>query len=149
MLKNMKIGPRLGFGFGIIMTLLVIMGGVSIYEINVMDDEIDLMVNDRFPKTIQANNVIDNMNIIARALRNIVIDSNKDNVEAELKRIADSRKLITDTIETLTQTITSQEGKAILAKISAIRPVYVKQTEQYMELVRTGNIDQADRKSVV
>ena len=123
MLKNMKIGPRLGFGFGVIMVLMVIVGSFSIYEINQMNNKIDLMVNDRFPKTIQANNIIDNMNIIARALRNIVIDTSRDNVEAELKRIADSRKLITDTIEKLTQTVTTEKGKAILAKISAIRPV--------------------------
>jgi methyl-accepting chemotaxis protein len=143
MLKNMKIGPRLGFGFGIILLLMIIVGAFSIVRITGLNSSIDKMVHDRFPKTVQANDVIDNINIIARGLRNIVIDDSKANVDAELKRIAESRKVVADSLEKLKKTIHSEKGKAILAKIDTIRPTYVKQTEQYMDLVKNGKVDQA------
>jgi len=143
MLKNMKIGPRLGFGFGIIMVLMLIVGTFSIFRITGLNGSIDKMVNDRFPKTVQANDVISDINIIARALRNILIDDSKATLDAELKRIAESRKAVAENLEKLKSTIKSEKGKSILAKIDAIRPVYVKETEQYMELVRNGKAEQA------
>ena len=143
MLKNMKIGPRLGFGFGILMVLMLIVGTLSIFKINGLNDSIDKMVHDRFPKTVQSNDIISNINIIARALRNIVIDDSKATVDAELKRVAESRKIVADNLEKLKATVKSEKGKAIMAKIDAIRPVYVKETEQYMDLVRNGKVEQA------
>lgn len=143
MLKNMKIGPRLAFGFGTIMLLMVIVGSFSLFQIVGLNSSIDTMVHDRFPKTVQANEVINNINVIARALRNIVIDDSKATVDAELKRVAESRKIVADNLEKLKKTVHSEKGKAILAKVDAIRPVYVKETEQYMDLVRNGKIEQA------
>ena len=143
MLKNMKIGPRLGFGFGILMVLMLIVGTFSIFRINGLNDSIDKMVHDRFPKTVQSNDIISNINIIARAAGNIVIDDSKATVDAELKRVAESRKIVADNLEKLKATVKSEKGKAIMAKIDAIRPVYVKETEQYMDLVRNGKVEQA------
>jgi len=143
MLKNMKIGPRLGFGFGIIMVLMVIVGGFAIFRINSMNRLVDVITNNRLPKVVLANELSQNVNIVARALRNIVIDPGKTTQEAEPKRIAECRKNISEILEKLRDTIKTDKGKEILDKIAAIRPVYLKQIDTYMELVKSGKADKA------
>jgi methyl-accepting chemotaxis protein len=78
MLKNFKIGTRLGLGFGAILVLLMIVGGSSIMDIKALHRQIDLLVTDRMVKVEQANTIIDDINTVARALRNIYIDDNKE-----------------------------------------------------------------------
>jgi len=143
MLKNMKIGPRLTLGFGTILILMIIVGAFSLFQIRGFNSSLDTMLHDRFPKTVETAEIINNLNVIAIALRNIIIDNSKTTVDAELKRVVDSRKIVADNLEKLKSTIKSEKGKAAIAKIDVIRPVYVKETEQYIELVRNGQLEQA------
>jgi len=143
MLKNMKIGPRLGFGFGIVMVLMVAVGGFAIFRINSMNHLVDVITSNRLPKVVLANELSQNVNIVARALRNIVIDPGKTTQEAEPKRIAECRKNISEILDKLRDTIKTDKGKEILDKIAAIRPVYLKQIDTYMELVKSGKADKA------
>jgi len=143
MLKNMKIGPRLAFGFGSILVLMIGVGVFSLFQIRGLNASLDTLLHDRFPKTVQANSVINDINEIARSLRNMMIDPSKTSMDTELKRIAEARKDAVGNLEKLKSTIKSEKGKAAIAKIDAIRPVYVKETEQYMELMHNGQIEQA------
>jgi methyl-accepting chemotaxis protein len=92
MLKNLKIGTRLSLGFGILLLLMLIVGGYGIKSIKNLNEEIDLLVEDRMVKVEQANAIIDQINIVARATRNMIIDDNKENQAKEAQRIADARK---------------------------------------------------------
>ena len=85
MLKNFKIGTRLSLGFGILLVLMLVVGGYGIISIKALDGDITLLVEDRMVKVEQANTIIDNVNIIARALRNIIIDDDKGRQADELR----------------------------------------------------------------
>jgi methyl-accepting chemotaxis protein len=143
MLQNMKIGPRLAFGFGVILLLMTVVGVFALYQIRQFNTTLDTMLHDRFPKTVQANQIIDDINKIARSLRDMMIDPEKASVEAELKRVAEARKEAAENLEKLKATIRGEKAKMALEKVLAVRPVYVKETEQYMELLRNGQTAQA------
>ncbi|MCJ7602457.1 MAG: MCP four helix bundle domain-containing protein, partial [Desulfobulbaceae bacterium] len=143
MLKNLKIGVRLGCAFGIIMVLLIIQGGLSLFEIKSLNGEMENIVHTDIPKLAQSNDIMDNLNVMARALRNIVIDDNKEVQDKELKRIADSRKIIDDMMEKLKASVKSAEGIEKLNKINEARPIFIKHTDDYIELVKTSQVDQA------
>ena len=143
MLKNLKIGPRLSFGLGIIMLLMMIVGGYSIKTINSLHDEIAQLVQDRMVKVEQANTIIGNINIVARSARNMIIDDNKDHQAEELSRIADQRKSAGVLLEQLNKTIRSEKGVAILGKLKVIRPIFSKNLETYLGLIKEGQTDQA------
>lgn len=70
MFNNLKIGVRLGIGFAITLALLITIASVSYLRMNALSENVESMVNDRFPKTVQANSLIDALNSIARQLRN-------------------------------------------------------------------------------
>ena len=145
MLKNFKIGSRLGLAFGLIMALMIIVGGYAIKEIKSLDADIDLLVNDRMVKLEQANTIVDNINLLARVLRNIVIDDNKDHQAEEMRRIAEARKKVGELMAELDRTVKSEKGVALLTRIKGFRTQYIQSTETYMELVRAGQIDQAKK----
>ena len=145
MLKNFKIGSRLGLAFGLILTLMMIVGGYAIKDIKSLQGEIDLLVNDRMVKLDQANAIINNVNIIARGLRNIIIDDNKDHQADELRRLAEARKTVGEIMADLEKTIKSENGVALVNKAKGMRGDYVRSTEAYMELIKAGQSEQAKK----
>ena len=116
MFKNIKIGMRLSLGFGALLILMSVVGGYGLLRIQSLHSEIDLIANDRMVKVRQANDIMHNVNIIARGLRNIVIDEDKGRQATELQRIADSRKKAGELFETLNNTIKSEQGVALIKK---------------------------------
>ncbi|CAH2031223.1 methyl-accepting chemotaxis protein [Trichlorobacter ammonificans] len=143
MLKNMKIGSRLGFGFGVIMVLLVVVGGFSVMEINDMNGNINRMANEMFPKTVAANDVIDQVNVAARALRNMALVKSPQDMEKEYARIPEARKIIDEKLKYLNSTITSEKGKGLLKALNDVIPGYRKSTEDYLKLLRAGKSEEA------
>jgi len=49
MFKNMKIGMRLGIGFGVVVLTLILVALLSAMRLAEIGGTIDKMVNDRFP----------------------------------------------------------------------------------------------------
>jgi methyl-accepting chemotaxis protein len=137
MFKNLKIGLRLGIGFAVTLALLVTIAVVSIMRINGLNDDIQQMTNDRFPKTVQANNIIDSINNVARLLRNAYIYTDVERQKA-LDQISGQRKIISDNIEKLTATIKSEKGKDILGKVASARTAYVADQDKFLELLKAG-----------
>ena len=124
---------------------MLLVGGYAILSIKQLKSEIGLLVEDRMVKVEQANLIIDNVNIIARALRNIIIDEDKGHQADELKRIADARKTAGELFETLSKTIKSEKGIAIVKQGAELRAIYVRSSEAYMDLIKTGQVDQAKK----
>jgi methyl-accepting chemotaxis protein len=140
MLNNLKIGVRLGIGFAVTLALLVTIAVVSYVRLGALNDNIELMVNDRFPKTVQANDMIDAVNNIARLLRNAYIYSGAEQQKA-LDGLAPQRKIITENLEKLEKTIKSEKGREILKHIGASRTAYVATQDKFLELLK------ADKKA--
>jgi methyl-accepting chemotaxis protein len=135
MFKNLKIGIRLGIAFGLTLLLLVAVSFVSVTRLTSLDSDIDKIVNDRYPKTVQANNIIDAINNIARVLRNSYIYDGAERQRA-LDGIPAQRKVITENFEKLQATIKSDKGKEILAKAQAARTAYVGSQDKFLELLK-------------
>ncbi len=138
MLKNLKIATRLSFGFGIILLLMMVVGGYGMKSIKTLHEEIDLLVEDRMVKVEQVNAIIDQINIVARATRNMIIDeNNKENQAKEVQRIADARKTAGGLLEQLNKSTKDDKGKAFLNKIiNDIRPTFGRHLEALLEFIK-------------
>jgi len=142
-MKNLKIGVRLGIGFGL---LLLLLGGVSVFSIikvNNLDHEITLMATDKFPKTMMVNEASDAVNVQARATRNMLLDTGAASVQKELERIAEQRKIVDDRVEKLSKMITSEEGKKLLEESKGSRTAYRASTDEFLALVKSGKFAEA------
>lgn len=143
MFKHMKIGMRLGLGFGLLMVLMSSIAWMGISRLNSLNDNLQLMTEDRYPKTVWANDVIDSINVIARAMRNTLLVSSGEQVEREVGRIQDARKVIKERLDKLEQSIKSEQGKAHLKTVQEARTTYIAGQDAFLRLVNEGNFESA------
>ncbi len=143
MFKNLKIGVRLGIGFGLMILLLVVISAIAYLRVGQLNTEIEDMVNDKFPKTVIANDIVDNINVTARAIRNAMLVKSPEAVQQEFDRIQAARKLTAEGFDKLEKTITSDEGKKILAKALEARKLTVADQNLAIEAFKAGKRDEA------
>ena len=137
MLNNLKIGARLAIGFAVTLALLIAIAVVGYTRVSALSADVDSMANNRFPKTVQANNIIDAINNIARQVRNAYIFSGIEQQKA-LEAIPVQRKVITENLEKLEKTIRSDTGKGIMKKIVESRVAYVADQDRFFEFLKAG-----------
>ena len=138
MLRSLSIKSRLLFGFGIVILLAGLLAGISLLSIRSIEQGINLTVDDRWPKTEQANDVIDNVNVIARSLRNAIILDDAQMVQRELDRINEASKAVTEKIDKLDKTIQTDKGKQLMNELKTARGLYQEDLEKVMQLMRDG-----------
>ncbi|HMN16881.1 MAG TPA: methyl-accepting chemotaxis protein [Ignavibacteriaceae bacterium] len=140
MLNNMKIGLRLALGFGITALVILILNVLSIVNLNALNDDMSVVVNDRFPKTIWANEIIDMINDNSRAIRNAFILDDPEEIAKELKRLDAGKDLVDARVDSLTRTINSEEGKRIIANLQDVRKNdYFQARNKMLNHLKNGN----------
>lgn len=145
MLNNMRIAARLGLGFGIIVAIMVAAIVFSLNQAASMNERTREIVDERWPQTVEANDIIDNVNLIARTMANTVILSRPEQIRQELDRIQEARKVIKNNLEKLeTQAKTEQDRKALQA-IKDARGRYVSGQDRFLRMVEEGKRDEAIR----
>ena len=142
MFGHLKIGTRLGLAFAITLLLLVVVAAIGTLRIAALDREIHLMIDDRFPKTVQANEIIDAINETDRLLRSAHIFQGQD-LQQSLSGLGEQRDIIRQRIDTLQKTVLSDAGQALLKKMVDARRRYLLEQDKFIELLKSGRRDEA------
>jgi len=143
MLKNLSIKLRLFAGFGVVLFLAGMLAVIAVYSIYAINGDIGVIVNDRWPKTVLANEMIDNINVVARALRNAIILDDSQMVQKELERIPEASKVLADNIDKLDKAIKSDKGKQLLNDLKGKQAVYQDDLAKPMQLIKEGKKKEA------
>jgi methyl-accepting chemotaxis protein len=143
MFKNMKIGVRLGLGFSLVVLLLIAIAFIGITRLGNMNENIDNLIGDKYPKTVWANEIRDNVNIIARAMRNMLLFKDAAEIAKQHNRILDVRKNIKERMDKLAETIKSEKGKELLKLLVDARASFVASQDDFLKLVNSGRHDEA------
>ncbi len=143
-MASMKVGTRLGLGFGAVVALLIAVAILGIVNMRALQSDVDLMVNDKFPKTVWANNMVEGVNAIGIFMRDSLLVTGHDNVQKELAGIEEKRKLIKENLERIEKSVASESGKASLAKVLDARSKYVGAQDHFIKLQKEGK--QAEAK---
>ena len=138
MFSNLKIGVRLITGFIIVLILMCVVAALSITRLSDLNDEVDNLVNDKYPKTIDAIDIVRAMNQVAQINRNLLLINDPAEIQKQLTRQTEQRKIITDNIHSLEKKITSDEGKKMLAKMLETRTAFVATLDKYLGMVQSN-----------
>jgi methyl-accepting chemotaxis protein len=145
-IANLKIGMRLGLGFGLVLVLMVAMIVVGInrlYEVGGLTDKI---TDKDWVKADAANTIASTTRANAALVLELI--SNPD--KAAQPRINDqvnaNKKIISDALDTLDRLIYLPEGKAMLSKIKEQRVRYVASFSQVSKLMADDKHDEAVAK---
>lgn len=143
MLKNLRIGVRLGMGFGVISLLLIAIAVIGVTRLDMLNERLDETVNVLYPKTVMANEMIDSANVAARAIRNILLMDDYDQIQNELNRITQSRQTIARLIEALRPLTHHEEGIARLDALVKAQAAYIEDLDRTLQLAQANLRSQA------
>jgi methyl-accepting chemotaxis protein len=138
MFRNLKVRTRLALGFGVVSLLLVAIVLLGVRSLASVNDNVDEMVNDKYPKVVLSYGLIGDIHGIALAMRNIVLADSPETTRRELARIEEARKEIVGRLDTLRKLVRSDKGKEILNGVLERRQQYVTDQEQFTRLVADG-----------
>jgi len=141
--SDMKIGARLGLAFFLVVMMMLIVGIFSLIKMVRLEKQISALVLDRYPKTVILNDLKSQVNIVARAIRNIQIIGSGEEVDKEKKRITESRSQITKDIEKLTAVIRDEKRQELLKKMIAARSDYAHNLDNVISLISAGDRERA------
>jgi methyl-accepting chemotaxis protein len=136
MLNNLKIGIRLGIGFAITLALLIAIAVLGVNRITALNDDLQSLTRDRFPRVVEANNVIDALNEVTRLLRNAYIYTGAEQQKA-LDKIPPLSKIITENLGKLEKALDSEKGRDLLKTVATARAAYLADHQEFIEFLKT------------
>jgi methyl-accepting chemotaxis protein len=142
-MNNLKVGTRLALGFGCVCLLLVITVAIGIGKVATLHAGTTFIVQNKLPKIETAHALLEYVDAIAIALRNMMLIANEDDRKRQEQVIMDAGKTVDALMERMEGAIVTPEGKALLAKMLALRGTYQDCQNQLLALIRAGKDDEA------
>jgi methyl-accepting chemotaxis protein len=140
---NFKIAQRLGVGFGFVLLLLAALSGIGIVKAQRLNEANVQLVADIWPKAKLANLALDNARgSIARVLQLSADIGPKEEAVAN-ERLKANTDAFNQALEKLRALLTTDDGKAELAKSLAARDNYVALIARVLALKKAGDAEPA------
>lgn len=144
LLTNMKVATKLSLGFGLMIALLLVSGGLGQFALNSINGRLGDLIDDKVPKIEWINEINQETLNIAVALRNAIFDAEQpERMEQQIQRVMESRQRIKANIEQLEPRLYLPEGKAIMKRILEARGAYIEGQDHVIKLLRERKADAA------
>jgi methyl-accepting chemotaxis protein len=138
-IANIRISRRLSFGFGLLMLLLIAMAAVGISQLSHLNRQMKDVLQDKYPKTVMAGDIIDQLNLVARSVRNVLLLKDAQQIKSENERIVGAEKAIRKQLERLDQELVDPQSRTLLAQLLTAQKNYLAKRDKVLTLVATGN----------
>ena len=142
-IANLRIRTRLFAAFGLLcgfLILVIVFGTAMLGRIN---KGTDVIVNNYMPKIEASHAVLTEVNNISIALRNMIINADPADRQAQAAEIEKARNTIAATYDRLKHTIVSEEGKALLHQGVDYNAKATAAQDELMRRLQAGETGQA------
>ncbi|MFZ2405167.1 MAG: methyl-accepting chemotaxis protein, partial [Methylobacter sp.] len=143
MFKNMKIGQRLGWGFGCVLALMLVLIVIGINRMGEINERLEGIVNDNNVKVALSQDMRGVVRNVSTAVRNVVLVNDPAAMQEEIKRIEDQQKKYNESEARLSDMVKSEQGKAILAKVKQGEAETTPLTQKVIDLAVAGKDQEA------
>ncbi len=148
MFTDMRIGKKLGIGFGVMAALVLIVGGLAIKSLSSFDDLFKETVDETYMKTMYPNDILNQLNVTARAVRNILLVDSKDAIMQESARIDQAAVQVNGDIDAMKKLMTtaansSDKEKDLFKDYESSRAVYRDSMAKVKDLALAGKKQEA------
>jgi methyl-accepting chemotaxis protein len=142
-ISDLKIGTRLGMGFGVICLALVFTVGQGMASLGRVNDATNTIVTKRMPRVDLSSRLLTEVNDISIALRNMMLSEDPADRTKQIEKIASSRQDAEAILADLDRTLESHDGRALLARQQELNGKYVKGQQELMRMVEAKDLDGA------
>jgi methyl-accepting chemotaxis protein len=141
--NDLRIGVRLGIGFGLLMAMMLFMALTSVVRLTELNEINDRIIEKDWVKSEAANVINATTRANARRTMELVIADTPEQVIKIKQSIEINKKTIADALEVLEKLIYLPEGKAMVVKLREARTRYVASFSKVAKLVDEGKRDEA------
>ena len=140
MLKNMKIGNRLGLTFGVVLLLMVALVWISISNMQKIQDKLERIVKINNVRIELAEDMKSNTSEVSIDLRNILLESSVDKKQEMVKRIGESRNNYNEEFKKNQEITPKDDTKAqeLFAKITEAQEIARGYNNKVTDLALAG-----------
>ena len=139
----MKIGMKLGIAFSVVTALLILVIYMGINTASTLNEAVQLLAKDRFPKNVWANNIIDALNENARAFRNAMLTNDPKEREKQIRRAKEVAPIVTSNMDSLRINSKTEEERRMVEELKGIRANYIKGREKLFDLISSDKKQEA------
>ncbi len=154
MLKNMKVGLRLGLGFALVLVLMIAIIFTGIRNMSAIQEHMDTIVKVNNARASMISEMLGSVREVAIAMRNMLLVKDMDKRQEQKKRIDERRAEFNDNFKKVEDSIMADDtkGHEIIAKITADRDAARPLNNRVIELALSGgkdgeSVDLMDRES--
>jgi methyl-accepting chemotaxis protein len=150
MFSNLKIGTRLGLGFGLMSLLLIAVIALGLSRMALIDENLEEITGDNNPQVFLANELHVVQYDMAVVLRNALISSSEADLRVQAQRYKDDKARFAEALDKLDHMFqshagTSQLEKTTLAKVKDISKTFLPLADNVLELSTKGHRDDASK----
>jgi len=138
-LSNLNIAKRLAIGFGIVGVLLLGSQTFGIAMVSRVSAGTADLAERRMPNIVATGAVMNEVNDIAIALRNMIINPDPEDRRKQREEIDSSRKVLSGNLDSLRKTLLFPNALALLERMSAANDKYVKGQDELLRLIEGGD----------
>jgi methyl-accepting chemotaxis protein len=147
-LLNLRVGPRLGLGYGLLIVLLLVVGGSSSWIVKHLAGQLDTTANSNLVKIRAANRLEGAVSAVAAASRDLLLLDEARQIKKQRALIDQAQK---DTEAAMAELRASQldaADRASLDTLQQAQEAYAKAITKFLGVVDGGNPDDS-RESLV
>ncbi|MBJ6727875.1 methyl-accepting chemotaxis protein [Geomesophilobacter sediminis] len=142
-LQDLKIGTRLGLGFGLILLFLLSISAIGMFGMTRMNSDLDRIVQSSYTKIRLANDSSKSVTNIISSIQNLIIVSDADARKEENGKIDAARQQYKGAMEKLEKLEDTDKGKELIAQAKQALDNARKANNDVIELANGGNNSRA------
>jgi len=139
----MKIGTKLYLGFGVLMAAIIVMVVLNLTTSNTLKNDVSDYSKKDLPLVIESNNIIDQINITARVIRNLILYSDPKVIADEMQRIQPARESSNKSFDIVSKLGKTPKEIELIQKLSEARKPFRKSLDSILEIVKQGKKEEA------
>lgn len=139
----LSVRARLTVGFGVVCALLLVIGGLGLFSMAKIDAGLMSVVEDQVPKMNAAHVILAETNVIALALRNMMLSEEAADRKKQVEVIDTAREQIGKQVELLDRLVVLPKGKELLNEVKAHRAKYIAGQQELIALIMENKPDEA------
>ena len=142
-MANMNIGTRLRCSFAVLTVLLLVTAALGLLRLSALDERMREVVDGEYPKTVLANDIIKQVNVIARSSRNLLLMTEPQQLAQERDAIAKASASTERLLGELERGVGSGQGKQLMQAVTGARGVFNAGRDKVLALLDEGLRDEA------
>jgi len=132
--SNLKIGSRLALGFALVILAGLVVALFGSWKLVQIREQTTLLVDDRMVKVAQLNDVLDNLNQIARDVRSLALSMDGQEMAAIKKDIGATEAETAAVLKKLDPTIQDAQARQLMDKANASHGPYMAAVQKAVAL---------------